>query len=616
MAHREHDSQDTPKAPINRETLREAAGLFRYLWPYRVKFTLEMLCLFGGTLVGLAFPYLAGDLVQAMLKSGQGEPSGNWLHNIDSIALALLAVLATQAVLAFIRTVLSVEVGERTLADLRRDVFTQLIRLPMSFHHEHRVGELTSRIAGDLTRIRDTLVDSIPHFLRQVIILGGSMVLILLTSLKLTGMMLVTVPVLMVAAVVFGQYLRRVSKEATDRLAESNVVVEESLQNIATVKSFSNEAFEKHRYEAALRAYLKPALKIGILDGAFVSFIIFALFGSIVLVLWFGARLVRTGEVGADDLTRFLLYTFYVAGAVGSFTELYSQLQRTLGASVRVREILRETPEIAELPTSPRRFLRGEVALDHVSFRYPSRPEMAVLRDVSLRIEPGERIALVGPSGAGKSTLVSLLLRFYAPDSGRLLFDQREASDYDLHALRTQMAIVPQDVLLFGGTIAENIGYGRPGATQDAIEEAARQANAHEFIAGFPEGYATRVGERGVRLSGGQRQRIAIARALLRDPAILLLDEATSSLDSQSERQVLEALDRLMVGRTSIIIAHRLSTVRRADRIYVLNEGCIVESGSHLELMERPDSLYRDLSLLQLESNEQRASEVGAESPR
>jgi ATP-binding cassette subfamily B protein len=608
------DPDDLPKAPITRETLREAAALLRYLWPYRVKFALEMLCLFLGTLIGLAFPYLAGDLVSAMLRSARGEEAASWLQNINTVALALMVVLALQAVFAFVRSILSVEVGERTLADLRRDVYARLIRLPMTFHHARRVGELAGRLSADLTRIRDTLLESFPHFLRQVIILGGSLVLILLTSLKLTGMMLVTVPVLMVVAVVFGQFIRRLSKQAQDRLADSNVVVEETLQNIASVKAFANEGYEQGRYQAALDEYLKPALRGGVWEGAFVSFIIFALFGSIVLVLWFGATMVQQGELDADDLTRFLLYTFYVAGAVGSFAELYSQLQRTLGASQRVREILRETPERFAEVASARRHLRGEVALEHVSFRYPSRPEAQVLRDVSLHARPGERVALVGPSGAGKSTLVALILRFYDPEAGRVVIDGKDARDYDLHELRSRMAIVPQDVLLFGGTIAENIGYGRPGASREEVIEAARKANAHEFIAGFPDGYETKVGERGVQLSGGQRQRIAIARAILRDPAILLLDEATSSLDSHSERLVLEALDRLMQGRTSLVIAHRLSTVRGADRIFVLRGGEVVESGSHAELMDRPDSLYRDLSLMQLEGGNGAAVEAAAQS--
>jgi ATP-binding cassette subfamily B protein len=379
-------------------------------------------------------------------------------------------------------------------------------------------------------------------------------------------------------------------------------VVEESLHNIASVKAFTNESYEQARYGTALAEYVKTAIRGAVFEGAFVSFIVFALFGSIVFVLWYGARLVLAGDLTSGDLTRFMLLTFYVAGAIGSFAELYSQLQRTLGASSRVREILREPTEplpLNEIP--PRRAIQGDVRLEDVRFHYPSRPEVEVLRGVSLSAGAGQRVALVGPSGAGKSTIVSLLLRLFEPDGGRILIDGKPASEYDLHLLRSNMAIVPQEVMLFGGTIAENIAYGKVGSTPEDVEQAARKANAHEFIAAFPQGYETRVGERGVQLSGGQRQRVAIARAILRDPAILLLDEATSALDSESERLVLEALDRLMEGRTSLVIAHRLSTVRGADRIYVLDEGRVVEDGTHHELLERTKGVYRNLSLLQFD---------------
>jgi ATP-binding cassette subfamily B protein len=424
--------------------------------------------------------------------------------------------------------------------------------------------------------------------------------------------MLVSVPVLVVVAVLFGNLIRRLAKDAQDRLAESNVIVEETLQNIASVKAFGNEAYEEQRYRGGLDRFLAVVLRAARFEGSFISFIVFALFGSIVLVVWYGARLVLADDLRAGELTRFMLYTLYVSGAVGSFAGLYSQVQRTLGASQRVREILREPtePEGGAL-AGPR--LRGDVVFAGVRFRYPSRPEVEVLRGVSLTAQPGQRIALVGPSGAGKSTLVSLLLRFYEPDAGRLLIDGRDAREYDLHALRNQMAIVPQDVVLFGGTIADNIGYGRPGAAQTEIEEAARQANAHDFILAFPEGYQTRVGERGVQLSGGQRQRVAIARAILRNPAILILDEATSSLDSESEGLVMQALERLMAGRTALVIAHRLSTVRSADRIYVIKDGQTVEDGTHEELVARPDGLYRTLSQLQFEpASPPRSVEEGA----
>ncbi len=597
--HREQDEDDLPRAKITRATLREAWDLGRYLLPYRVKFVAGLIALVLGSLMGLAFPYVAGNLVDgALLPRGEG-PVPRHL-DVDFIAVCLLVVLAFQAGFAFLRSTWFAEVGERSLADLRRDAYGRLVRLPMPFHHQRRVGELSSRIAADLTQIHNTLIDALPHFLRQSAILAGGVALIAITSLRLTAVMLASLPALVIVAVLFGNLIRRQAKEAQDLLADSNVIVEETLQTIASVKAFGNESFEESRYRGSLDRYLAVVLRTARFEGAFISFIVFALFGAIVLVTWYGAKLVLAGELSAGELTRFMLYTLYVSGAVGSFAELYSQVQRTLGASQRVREILREPIEPPQGSANGPR-LRGDVVFESVRFRYPSRPEVEVLRGVSLSARAGQRIALVGPSGAGKSTLVSLLLRFYEPEAGRILIDGQDASSYDLHELRDQMAVVPQDVVLFGGTIAENIGYGRPGASQEEIEAAARQANAHDFILAFPEGYQTRVGERGVQLSGGQRQRVAIARAILRDPAILLLDEATSSLDSESEGLVMQALEALMQGRTALVIAHRLSTVRSADRIYVLKEGQTVEAGTHAELLSRPDGVYRNLSQLQLE---------------
>jgi ATP-binding cassette subfamily B protein len=404
--------------------------------------------------------------------------------------------------------------------------------------------------------------------------------------------------------------MRRISREAQDKLADSSVIVEESLQGILNVKAFTNERFELNRYWDSLRAYVSAVLRGARYRATFGAFITFALFGAVVLVLWYGARLVEGGGLTTGELTRFMLYTMFVGGAIGSFAELYSQLQRTLGATQRVREILQETVEDLEeihdmlSPSSDGFYtkkLDGDVKFEQVTFSYPSRKDVLVLRNVSLVARAGERVALVGPSGAGKSTLVSLLLRLYDPDAGHIVIDGRDARDYQLSGLRRQMAIVPQDVMLFGGSIADNIAYGRPGATEREIVDAAGKANADEFIARFPEGYQTRVGERGIQLSGGQRQRVAIARAILKNPAILILDEATSSLDSESERLIQQALEGLMKGRTSIIIAHRLATVRTADRIFVIKEGQIVESGTHAELVERDNGVYRTLSELQFD---------------
>jgi ATP-binding cassette subfamily B protein len=391
-----------------------------------------------------------------------------------------------------------------------------------------------------------------------------------------------------------------------------------TVPSIASVKAYANEAFELDRYQRTNRGALGTALTAVRWRAAFFAVFTVSMFGGMVIVLWFGAGLLQSGQITAGELTRFVLYSTFVAGAMGQVAELYSQMQKTVGASQRVRELLREPPEIAltapklgargsgegvsdPFPVSRAIRLRGEVELQNVTFRYPSRPEIAVLSDISLHARPGEVTALVGPSGAGKSTLTALLFRFYAPEQGRVLFDGRDAREFDLTALRGQMALVPQDVLLFGGSIAENIRYGRPGATLDEIKAAAEQANAAEFIDRFPDGYETIVGDRGIKLSGGQRQRVAIARAILKDPAILVLDEATSSLDSESERLVQSALEHLMRGRTTFVIAHRLATVRRADQIVVLDQGRLVERGTHDELSQNSDGLYRRLSSLQFQ---------------
>jgi ATP-binding cassette subfamily B protein len=591
-------SSDEP-APVRLtgQSLREAAGLFAYLWPYRGKFAAALLGLLASALLLLSFPKIAGELVnQALQKNAEGVPTGD----INHVALALLLVLGLQAFFAFWQALWFAEVGERSLADMRRDAYSRLIRLPMAFFAKRRVGELTSRVAADLALIQDTLIVTVPHLLRQTTLLVGGVILIAYTSPRLTLVMLLALPVLIGLAAFFGKRIRKASRDAQDRLAEGGVVVEETLQGVFNVKAFGNEAFEQARYQDHLGAFVTAALRSARARAAFISFIIFALLGAIVLVLWFGAMLVQSGELRGGDLAGFLLYTMFVGGAMGSFAEVYGQVQRAVGATGRVREILAETPEALDPPADVRR-IRGDVEFVGVRFRYPSRPDIQVLKDINLHARPGERIALVGPSGAGKSTLVALLLRFYEPEAGRLLVDGRAAADYSLAELRGQIAVVPQEVLLFGGTVAENIAYGRPGASEEALIDAAKKANAHDFIAGFPEGYQTRVGERGVQLSGGQRQRVAIARAILKDPALLILDEATSSLDSESEYLVQQALETLMHGRTSFIIAHRLATIRTADRIYVIKAGETVESGTHAELIERSDGVYRNLSELQFD---------------
>jgi ATP-binding cassette subfamily B protein len=565
-----------------------------------VRFSAALASMFTGSLLTLAFPYLAGSIVDAAVHHLNG---GAGMGGVDRTAFLLMGILLVQACLTFFHSLSFATVGQRSLVDLRRDTYARLISLPMAFFAQRRVGELASRLSTDLIQIEDTLIVILPQFLRQTTLLIGGIGLIAFTSIKLTGIMLVSLPVLTVVAVVFGRKTRKIAREAQDRLADTATIVEETLQGIVNVKAFANESYELNRYQEGLGKFLTTTLRGARLRAGFIAFILFALFGSIVLVLWSGARLLQQGEITFGDLTRFILYTTFVAGAMGQFAELYSQIQKAVGATQRVRELLRETGEVEAVLGPPRPStlprLRGEVEFQHVDFTYPSRQGVEVLKGINLHAVPGQRIALVGPSGAGKSTLISLLLRLYDPTAGRLLIDGRDAREYRLTELRGQMSIVPQEVLLFGGSIADNIAYGKPGASQQEIEQAARQANAHDFIQGFPEGYATFVGDRGIKLSGGQRQRVAIARAILKNPAILILDEATSSLDSESERLIQEALETLMQGRTSFIIAHRLATVRHVDRIIVIADGKVAEAGTHEELQALGDGVYRRLAALQ-----------------
>ncbi|HEY5228811.1 MAG TPA: ABC transporter transmembrane domain-containing protein, partial [Opitutaceae bacterium] len=490
-----------PKAPLNRETLRQTLELARYVRPYRARFFAGLSTLILSASLGLAFPLLAGTLIDAALHPGHAHLPVFGILSVNGVALLLAISVTLQASCSFNSALCFNKVGQSALADLRRDCYSRLISLPMAFFSKRRVGELTSRVSTDVAQIEGALIDALPQMSRQTIFLVGGITMIALTSGQLTAVMLGTLPFLIAAAVFFGRKLRRYSRETQDQLAATNTIVEETLQAIASVKAFSNEAFELGRFKKSNARVLGAALGAAKWRAVFVAFFIIALFGGIVIVLWFGARLMGSGAITEGQLTRFVLYTTFVAGAMGQAAELFSQVQKTVGATERVRELLRETSEdlsgvpLANTLKLPER-LTGAVSFQSVNFTYPARPEMTVLHDVTLEAKPGERIALVGPSGAGKSTITAILLRFYDPESGRLLIDGRDAREYPLGWLRGQMAIVPQDVLLFGGSIAENIVYGRPGASEAEVREAARLANADDFISSFPEGYQTLVGDR------------------------------------------------------------------------------------------------------------------------
>ncbi|WP_343307499.1 ABC transporter transmembrane domain-containing protein [Chitinophaga niabensis] len=586
--------QQTKRAKITFSGIRNALRLYQYAKPYRWQFGLGLMMLLLSTGASLAFPKLLGDLIDTSHK-------GPLMQHIEQIGLILIAVLILQSTFSYFRIRIFVSVTEKTLAALRQATYSHLIKLPMKFFAERRVGELNSRISSDISQLQDMFTTTLAEFLRQVLMIIGGIILLALTSGKLTLFMLAILPVICVLAVFFGKFIRRFSKQVQAQVAESNTIVEETLQGIFNVKAFANEYFEIGRYRTKTNEAARTGIKAGVYQGAFVSFIILGLFGAMVAVIWKGAVMMSAGELEVGELFSFILYSGFIGGSISGLAEIYTRIQKAIGASENLLEIHDEPTEDIHLLTAEQKFpgISGDIRFESVSFSYPSRKDIPVLQDVSFHAQPGWQVALVGPSGAGKSTVVSLLLRFYDPANGAILFDGKLASSYDLSVLRNQMAVVPQDVFLFGGTILENIAYGDPHATEEKIMEAAKKANAWEFIQKFPEGLQTIVGERGVQLSGGQRQRIAIARAVLKDPRILILDEATSALDSESERLVQDALDKLMQGRTSIVIAHRLSTVRRADMILVMDKGIIVEEGTHVELMEKEEGLYKGLSELQ-----------------
>ena len=592
------DNKESARPKLTRESLREAIRIFEYIRPYRWQFIFGLFLLFLGSTVFLVFPKIIGQ----MLDVAQGKVSAD--IDLRQIGFWLIAILVFQGVVSYLRVMMFAQVSEKGTADIRVALYRRLISLPIVFFEKTRVGELVSRLTNDIEKLYNTFYFILAEFLRQIIILVGGIGVLLWMSAKLAGVMLATFPVIVIGAMFFGRWVRKLSKERQNKLAETNTILDETLQSIHAVKAFTNELFESRRYGRSNESVVGVSMRYAKGRAVFAVFIITMLFGALFFVIGFGMYMVQTNQITAGDLIAFVTYTAVIGGSIASLGNFYTELVGTVGATERVREILKSPTEAEERPRGNVEAgrLRGNISFEHVRFAYPTRPDVDVLKDVSLEIPAGKKVALVGQSGAGKSTIMQLLLQFHFPAEGQIFVDGRNIFDYELESYRANFAIVPQEVILFGGTIRENILYGKPDATEEEIIDAAKQANAWSFISRFPEKLETVVGERGIKLSGGQRQRIAIARAILRNPSILLLDEATSSLDAESEKVVQEALNNLMEGRTSIIIAHRLATVRDVDCIYVLESGQIAEQGTHEELSLLPDGVYSSLARLQFDS--------------
>lgn len=595
--------EKTKRIKLSKESINKAKKIFSYIKPYRGIFLIGWIFLVLSSLIGLAFPILMGQL----LGSGSDTPGAitNTLEvisitDINSLALALFIMFGFQSLFSFFRVVTFTNVTENTLRDIRKDAFRRLIYMPMDFFNQNKVGELTSRISSDITMIQETLRTTIAEFFRQIVIIVGGIAVLFMMSWKLALIMLATLPIMAIVGVVFGRFIKKLSKQAQDEAAASNSILEESLMGIANVKSFTNETFMHGKYTSIVNNIRALNVKSGFWRGIFISFIIFCIFGAIVFIVWQGLLMTQGAnpELAQKDFFSFMMLTVMIGTSFGSIPDMYANIQKAIGGTENLMNIIDQENEEDQLKGELKPEITGKVSFNQVSFAYPQRKDLTVLDKISFDVERNQTIALVGPSGAGKTTIASLLLNYYPIVGGSIEFDGVPSSDINFEHLRSNIAIVPQEVILFGGTIMENIAYGDLDATESQIIEAAKKANAWEFIDTFPEKMETQVGDRGIQLSGGQKQRIAIARAILKDPAILILDEATSALDSESERLVQDALNTLMEGRTSFVIAHRLSTIKKADNILVIDKGQISESGRHEELIAN-SGIYAKLVSLQ-----------------
>ena len=605
---RERYSRTGERVKVSKESWKKSIQIFRYLKPYRGLYIVALFCLMVSTSTSLLFPNFLGDLLGAESSKQQMDFSLLDSNNINALFIVLMILFSIQAIFGFLRIYISSIVSESAIRDIRKDAFSKLISMPVQFYDANAVGELQSRVSSDISQLSETFTYTIAEFLRQCLTILAGIVLIAFISPKLSLIMLSIVPFIAVSAVVFGRFIRRFSKKAQDSIAESNNIILNAISGIKNVKIFVNEGFESVKYGRAVDEVKGLAIKSAIWRGLFAAFVILMMFGSVVWLIWQGMVMVQLGPenggISSSEFFKFLLLSVMIGASFGGVSSLFGNLQKAVGATERLIEILKEKNEdILPSGTSSSTSVIGNVQFDDVKFEYATRPDVPVLRGLTFEVKAGEQVAIVGSSGAGKTTISSLLLRFYEPTEGSITIDGKDISEFNLNELRRQISVVPQEVLLFGSSIRENIAYGKPTATEEEILEAAKMANALEFIEQFPEKLETLVGDRGVQLSGGQRQRIAIARAVLKNPRILILDEATSSLDSGSESQVQKALERVMVGRTTFIIAHRLSTIRKSDKILVLENGKVEEEGVHDDLMNKEDGIYKMLNDLQFEQS-------------
>ena len=587
MFGRRKQLKEEEKVKFSKKSFKESLKIFSYVKPYKWYFVVSMFLLLISTLTFMVIPSLLG-----LLFDVAKQEEINFDLTLNKLGIIMFVILLIQGLASYGRVYLTAHFAEKSIADIRKDVYENLLTLSITFYEENSSGELISRISSDIGRMYSVFSVQFGELLRQILVLVTGIGFLVISTPKLSLIMLATIPVVVVLTMIFGRRIRKLAKERQNELADSNSLIGEVVSSIKVVKAFASEVFEKKKYDDSQDRLINVALRYGNARGLFILFLTIVFLGAIFFIIYMGARMVQSGDMTSGTLISFVTYTFIIGGAIAGLGNLTTELLGAIGATERVRDILNLTPELS-LKTDKSTFkILGEVEFNNVNFSYPSRKDIPVLKGIDIKISNGEKIALVGASGVGKTTIIQLLLRFYDIDSGSIKLDGKSIYEFELRNYRKNIGLVPQEVILFGGSIIENIRYGDQNASEEEVIEAAKKANAWNFIEKFPDGLETLIGERGIKLSGGQRQRIAIARAILKNPSILLLDEATSALDTESEKLVQEALNNLMENRTSIIIAHRLSTITDVDRIYVFQDGKIVESGSHNELMQIEDGVY------------------------